>query len=375
MLPGRGDDRIEDLIQDTFTTAFRRFDSYDGRASHSTWLFGILRNVARNHNRGEQRRIRRRAVLAQEHELGRRPPAEHDEHDRVLASRMLDGFLAELDADKRAVFVLAELEGRSGREIAEVLDINANTVNTRLRAARVRFCAHFELPHSRSAIRRTTRPLRERPEPPPPEARQRTRALLLANLGNFGSSAATTLGAAAAIGLSKSALIGLALGLALVLAAGAAVLLPGEPDGQARRGPARAREALPAAVGAPVPAEVSVESGPPPGSAAAIPVPPAVKDRPVKATRPSSSPDPSELLRQARAALVEADPNAALRLLDRIDRIDRIDGSGLRSQRDATRVAALCQLGRAAEAEAVTARLADEVPDSALLPRLAHACW
>ena len=49
--------------------------------------------------------------------------------------RLLD----ELDDDKRAVFVLAELEQMSVPEIAEALGENVNTVYARLRAARREF--------------------------------------------------------------------------------------------------------------------------------------------------------------------------------------------------------------------------------------------
>jgi hypothetical protein len=58
---------------------------------------------------------------------------------RREAADILDEFLGSLDADKCAVFVLSELEGRRGPEIAEQLQVNLNTVYARLRAARQRF--------------------------------------------------------------------------------------------------------------------------------------------------------------------------------------------------------------------------------------------
>jgi RNA polymerase sigma-70 factor (ECF subfamily) len=47
--------------------------------------------------------------------------------------------LSSLDAAKREVFVLAELEQMTGPEIAEVLGLSVNTVYSRLREARIRF--------------------------------------------------------------------------------------------------------------------------------------------------------------------------------------------------------------------------------------------
>ena len=55
------------------------------------------------------------------------------------AARTLDRFLATLDEDRRAVFVLAELEGLSAPEIGEAVGVGINTVYSRLRVARQRF--------------------------------------------------------------------------------------------------------------------------------------------------------------------------------------------------------------------------------------------
>jgi RNA polymerase sigma-70 factor (ECF subfamily) len=52
---------------------------------------------------------------------------------------VLHAFLDSLDDDKRAVFVMVELEQMTAREIAQALAINVNTVYSRLRAARVAF--------------------------------------------------------------------------------------------------------------------------------------------------------------------------------------------------------------------------------------------
>ncbi|HVI03280.1 MAG TPA: RNA polymerase sigma factor, partial [Enhygromyxa sp.] len=149
MLAGAGDDRIEDVLQDTWMTAYRRFDSFAGECRPTTWLFGILRNIVRNHERGERRHNRRVAAFV-EHERERERSRGADDTTRLLGPKLLEGFLRTLDEDKRAVFVLAELEGHSGREIAQALHINANTAQSRLRAARQQFCTYFDLPGSRS---------------------------------------------------------------------------------------------------------------------------------------------------------------------------------------------------------------------------------
>ena len=58
---------------------------------------------------------------------------------RSEAARVLHAFLGSLDDDKRAVFVLAELEQMTAPEIAQALAVNVITVYSRLRTARIAF--------------------------------------------------------------------------------------------------------------------------------------------------------------------------------------------------------------------------------------------
>ena len=130
---------VDDVVQDTFIVVHRRLASFEGRSSVKTWLFGILFNVVR---------ARRRAVGA---EPWRRtahddlaavsdPAAAPDENAaRAEAARLVDRLLESLDDDKRAVFILAELEGMSVPEIAQALRIPLNTAYSRLRLARQEF--------------------------------------------------------------------------------------------------------------------------------------------------------------------------------------------------------------------------------------------
>src|SRR5207237_1372370 len=63
-----------------------------------------------------------------------RGPAE--ELDAKAAVRVLDELLARMPEAQREVFILHEVEQMTGREIAEAVGANENTVHTRLRAAR-----------------------------------------------------------------------------------------------------------------------------------------------------------------------------------------------------------------------------------------------
>ena len=133
----------EDAVQEVFATAYRRLHSYEGRGSMRGWLAGIARRVASRWRRTSERRQRRHAAIE--------PPDDVDDLETWLrrkeAEIFLDSFLEGLDADRRGVFVLCDLEGLRGREAAEALGLNQNTAYARLRSARASFeeaCARLE---------------------------------------------------------------------------------------------------------------------------------------------------------------------------------------------------------------------------------------
>lgn len=133
---------IEDAAHEVFLVVHRRLPEFDGRAAITTWLYAIARGVASNRRRGDDRRERRSAAAPAP--LPEPDPAEQLERSRAAAAvaRFLDG----LPADQRQVFELFEIEGLRAAEISEAIDLNINTVYTRLRAARQRF-ARFVADH------------------------------------------------------------------------------------------------------------------------------------------------------------------------------------------------------------------------------------
>ena len=71
-------------------------------------------------------------------------PGPFDQTAKQQARQILHAFLARLDDNRRAAFVMAELEQMTAPEIAEALTANANTVYSWVRAARGEFVRMLE---------------------------------------------------------------------------------------------------------------------------------------------------------------------------------------------------------------------------------------
>jgi RNA polymerase sigma-70 factor (ECF subfamily) len=129
---------LDDAVQDVFVVVHRRLAEFDGRSLRG-WLYAIAVRVASDHRRSA---AQRRTVPLPDVLVDPAPdPARATELGDAV--RLLHELLKELDEPKRTVFVLGELEELSVPEIAEALAENANTVASRLRAARTQFDAAF----------------------------------------------------------------------------------------------------------------------------------------------------------------------------------------------------------------------------------------
>ncbi|MFD6496344.1 RNA polymerase sigma factor [Streptomyces sp. NPDC060188] len=138
-----GGEPADDLMADTFTTAFQQRHRYDpARATGDgarPWLFGIATNLAGRYRRAEARRFKALARVA--------APADHEDPvaDRAAAragaqavGRELAAALAALPARHRDVLLLVAWSGLGYEEVAQALDVPIGTVRSRLHRARGR---------------------------------------------------------------------------------------------------------------------------------------------------------------------------------------------------------------------------------------------
>jgi RNA polymerase sigma-70 factor (ECF subfamily) len=132
---------VEDLCQEVFVIVHKKLPDFEGRSSVRTWIYGIALRVASDH--------RRRAHVRREEATGAVPEERLSapqlrELERERAKAMLDEALAELDDDKRAVFVLYEIEQLDMKEVAEAVGCPLQTAYSRLHAARKRVTESIE---------------------------------------------------------------------------------------------------------------------------------------------------------------------------------------------------------------------------------------
>src|SRR6201981_3991644 len=135
---------VEDIAQQVFGKAYFSLKRFDQRAAFSTWLYKITVNECWDMLR--KRKVRplvyeadlseeqARQVLSSAEQGKGQPDISERLEARQRVERLLDG----LDERDRLMLILKEVEGFSIEEIADVLNLNANTVKVRLFRARRR---------------------------------------------------------------------------------------------------------------------------------------------------------------------------------------------------------------------------------------------
>jgi RNA polymerase sigma-70 factor, ECF subfamily len=137
---GVAPEALDDAVQEVFLQAFRSLDKFRGEAAIKTWLYRLAVTQARK-SRDKARFTRRiQQLLA----LEITAEAECAEEQPGQAERLLQAGLNRLTALEREAFVLYELEGQGGAELATIFGCPEATVYRRLHDARKKFQAFIE---------------------------------------------------------------------------------------------------------------------------------------------------------------------------------------------------------------------------------------
>jgi RNA polymerase sigma-70 factor, ECF subfamily len=135
---------VEDIAQQVFVKAYFSLKRFDQRAAFSTWLYKITVNECWDLLRKRKVRPLIYESDLSEEQAGQLDAAAERESpgadisDHLAARQRVEKLLEKLDPRDRMMLILKEVEGFAVEEIAEILDLNANTVKVRLFRARRR---------------------------------------------------------------------------------------------------------------------------------------------------------------------------------------------------------------------------------------------
>ncbi len=151
---GVDNDDVDDVVQEIFVVIYKRLHTVEQPESLRSWVYGIIRRVAGRYHRARRTILLNTGNVNVEPEMLQpewsTPQGMAEQSEQV---RLIWGFLEKLEAPKREVFILTELEEMTAPEIAEAIGVPLNTVYSRLRAARQELEEALQRHHARTQMR------------------------------------------------------------------------------------------------------------------------------------------------------------------------------------------------------------------------------
>jgi RNA polymerase sigma-70 factor (ECF subfamily) len=132
---------LEDLAQEVFLIVRRQLPKFEG-GNLGGWLYRITQRTVRDYRRRAwyRRLLQSKHVEARpERESTAPEPDPSEVLERREAERLLSQILSKMSESRRTAFILFEIEGYTGEEIASLEEVPVNTVWTRLHHARKEF--------------------------------------------------------------------------------------------------------------------------------------------------------------------------------------------------------------------------------------------
>ena len=136
----RNSEDAEDLVQEAYLKAYKYYDKFEEGTNFKAWLFKIMKNTFINNYRKKQQAppqsdfadIEESFESQVSEEASRQIKNPEDELLENVLDEDVKRAMDELPPDYRMVVLLADLEGFSYKEIAEILDVPVGTVMSRL---------------------------------------------------------------------------------------------------------------------------------------------------------------------------------------------------------------------------------------------------
>ena len=141
-MTGNPEDAL-DLAQEAFLNAWRGLKFFKGDSAFSTWVYRLASNACIDFLRRRKRRQDISLSMPTDEEDESQPDIPDDrfspeqELERQELRRAVAQGLEQLSDEHRQVLVMRELSGLSYQEIADILDLEAGTVKSRIARARI----------------------------------------------------------------------------------------------------------------------------------------------------------------------------------------------------------------------------------------------
>lgn len=140
----RNQEDTEEVLQDVFTTLYKKLEGFEGKSAFSSWLYRIVVNAS-----FMKLRKRRQSPALSLEDLPPITQQNHLDREALLGTRTdtgtlsreirdtLQGAINRLPDQYRSVFVLRDVDGLSNQEVGEILDLSIPAVKSRLHRSRL----------------------------------------------------------------------------------------------------------------------------------------------------------------------------------------------------------------------------------------------
>lgn len=140
----RNQEDAEEVMQDVFTTLYRKIESFQGKSQFSSWLYRIVVNSAfmklRKRKQSQTVSIEDLAPAVKQYCIDREALVSTSAQNLSFSRELRDVLQAAVDklpAQYRAVFVLRDVDGLSNQETGEILNLSIPAVKSRLHRSRL----------------------------------------------------------------------------------------------------------------------------------------------------------------------------------------------------------------------------------------------
>ncbi len=141
-MTGNAED-AEEVTQEVFLSVHKHLRAFTGKSSLKTWIYRIAINSSLNAQRRKKSRGREAGWEEGFDPEDTRPDVREAAEQEALRDTV-SGLLEQINPDQRACLVLRSQEGLSYEEIAQALNINMNTVRSRIKRAREALLALYK---------------------------------------------------------------------------------------------------------------------------------------------------------------------------------------------------------------------------------------